>query len=76
MESRAEKVKTLNCKGKEISVVGDVSKQEDVDRLFEKVKNENEKLDVLISNAGVMDNFKPITYCEEETFDRLLFFII
>lgn len=71
LESLAEEVKALNCKGKVIPVVGDVSKQEDVDRLFEKVKNENEKLDVLISNAGVMDKFEPITHCEEETFDRL-----
>lgn len=52
-------------------MAGDVSKQEDVDRLFEKVKNENDKLDVLIANAGIMDKFEPVTHCQEETFDRI-----
>lgn len=64
-----DEVKALNCQGEIIPVVCDVSKQEDVDKLFEIVSKENEKLDVLIANAGVMDKFEPITHCKEETFD-------
>lgn len=64
-----DEVKALNCQGEIIPVVCDVSKKEDVDKLFEKVSKENEKLDVLVANAGVMDKFEPVTHCEEETFD-------
>ena len=71
LEALAEEAKSLGYKGEIIPVAGDVSKQEDVDRLFEKVKNENDKLDVLIANAGIMDKFEPVTHCQEETFDRI-----
>lgn len=71
LESLAEEAKSAGCKGEIIPVPGDVSKQEEVDRLFEKVKSENGKLDVLIANAGVMDNFEPVTHCKEETLDRI-----
>ena len=71
LEALAEEAKSSGCKGEIIPVPGDVSKQEDVDRLFEKVKSENDKLDVLIANAGIMDKFEPVTHCEEETFDRI-----
>lgn len=69
LEALAEEAKSSGCKGEIIPVPGDVSKQEDVDRLFEKVKSENDKLDVLIANAGIMDKFEPVTHCQEETFD-------
>lgn len=71
LEALADEAKSSGCKGEIIPVPGDVSKQEDVDRLFEKVKSENGKLDVLIANAGIMDKFEPVTHCEEETFDRI-----
>lgn len=71
LEALAEEAKSSGCKGEIIPVPGDVSKQEDVDRLFEKVKSENDKLDVLIANAGIMDKFEPVTHCQEETFDRI-----
>lgn len=71
LEALAEEAKSSGCTGEIIPVPGDVSKQEDVDRLFEKVKSENGKLDVLIANAGIMDKFEPVTHCEEETFDRI-----
>lgn len=67
--SLADEVKAQGFPGQVIPVTCDVSKKEDVDRLFEKVKNENEKLDVLIANAGVMDNFEPVTNCTEENLD-------
>lgn len=67
----AEEVKSLGCKGQVIPVPCDISKLEDVDRLFEKVKSENDKLDVLIANAGVMDKFEPVTTCTEENLDRI-----
>ena len=69
--SLANEIDMLGGKGEIVPVTCDVSKKEDVESLFEKVKNENDKLDVLIANAGVMDNFEPITHCTEENLNRI-----
>lgn len=71
LQSLEEEARTLNYPGMIIGVCGDVSKKEDVDQLFQKVQSENDALDVLISNAGIMDRFEPITHCTEETLDRI-----
>jgi 3-oxoacyl-[acyl-carrier protein] reductase len=45
--------------GKAIAVQGDVSKQEDIVRLFAETKKAYGKLDILVNNAGIYD-FKPL----------------
>jgi 3-oxoacyl-[acyl-carrier protein] reductase len=45
--------------GKAISVQGDVSKPEDIERLFAETKTAYGKLDVLVNNAGVYE-FSPL----------------
>lgn len=55
--------------GKAIAVQGDVSKVEDVKRLFAATKESFGKLDILVNNAGVFD-FKPIEEFTVEEFYR------
>jgi 3-oxoacyl-[acyl-carrier protein] reductase len=55
--------------GKAIAVQGDVSKADDVKRLFAESSKAFGKLDVLVNNAGVF-NFLPITDVTEEDFHR------
>jgi 3-oxoacyl-[acyl-carrier protein] reductase len=55
--------------GKAIAVQGDVSKAEDVKRLFAESAKAFGKLDVLVNNAGVF-KFTPITDVTEEDFHR------
>jgi len=44
--------------GKSVTgVQGDVSKLDDLDRLYDKVKEQKGKIDVLFANAGIMDLF-------------------
>lgn len=53
-------VKKIIAKGgKAIAVQGDVSKQEDIVRLFAETKKAYGKLDILVNNAGIYD-FKPL----------------
>jgi 3-oxoacyl-[acyl-carrier protein] reductase len=53
-------VKKITDKGgKAIAVQGDVSKQEDIVRLFAETKKAYGKLDILVNNAGIYD-FKPL----------------
>jgi len=55
--------------GKAIAVQGDVSKAEDVKRLFEETRKAFGTLDVLVNNAGVYD-FKPLEEVTEDEFHR------
>lgn len=55
--------------GKAIAVQGDVSKQEDIVRLFAETKKAFGKLDVLVNNAGIYD-FKPLEEITAEHFHK------
>jgi 3-oxoacyl-[acyl-carrier protein] reductase len=55
--------------GKAVAVQGDVSKTDDVKRLFVETKAAFGKLDVLVNNAGVF-KFTPIADVNEEDFQR------
>ncbi len=55
--------------GKAIAVQGDVSKQEDITRLFAETKKAYGKLDVLVNNAGIYD-FKPLEDITAEHFHK------
>ena len=55
--------------GKAIAVQGDVSKQEDIARLFAETKKAFGKLDVLVNNAGIYD-FKPLEEITAEHFHK------
>jgi NAD(P)-dependent dehydrogenase (short-subunit alcohol dehydrogenase family) len=62
----------LSAASKEIgrnvtSVQGDVSKLEDLDRLFARIKQEKGKLDVVFANAGIAQ-FAPLGQITEEHF--------
>ena len=56
--------------GKAIAVQADVSKEEDIRRLFKETKAAYGKLDILVNNAGVYE-FKPLEQITEEHFHRL-----
>ncbi len=55
--------------GKAIAVQGDVSKQEDIVRLFAETKKAYGKLDILVNNAGIYD-FKPLGEISTEHFHK------
>ncbi len=63
-------VKRIQDKGgKAIAVQGDVSKPEDIQRLFAETKKAYGKLDVLVNNAGIYD-FKPLGEITPDHFHR------
>lgn len=55
--------------GKAIAVQGDVSKADDIKRLFEETKKTFGALDILVNNAGVFDFF-PLEAVTEDEFHR------
>ena len=55
--------------GKAIAVKADVSKQTDIDRLFNETKKAFGRLDVLVNNAGVYE-FAPLEQITEEHYHR------
>ncbi|MFZ4453724.1 SDR family NAD(P)-dependent oxidoreductase [Salibacterium aidingense] len=62
--------KAVNQIGKNVSgVQGDISKLEDLDKLYDIINQEKGKLDILFANAGV-GNFLPLGEITEEQVDR------
>ncbi|HEX3353331.1 MAG TPA: glucose 1-dehydrogenase [Terriglobales bacterium] len=55
--------------GKAVAIQGDVSKADDVQRLFKETKKAFGSLDVLVNNAGVY-KFQPLEAITEEEFHR------
>lgn len=62
--------KAVNQIGKNVTgVQGDISKLEDLDKLYDMIKQEKGKLDILFANAGT-GNFLPLGEITEEQVDR------
>jgi NAD(P)-dependent dehydrogenase (short-subunit alcohol dehydrogenase family) len=62
--------KAVNQIGKNVTgVQGDISKLEDLDKLYDLIKQEKGKLDILFANAGI-GNFLPLGGITEEQVDR------
>jgi len=55
--------------GNAIAVQGDVSKQEDINRLFAETKAAYGKLDILVNNAGIFE-FAPLEAVTADSFHR------
>lgn len=65
----AEAVKKLGGKNI-VGIQGDVSKLEDLDRLYAQIKKEKGKIDILFANAGVYE-ICPIEQVTEAHFDKI-----
>lgn len=52
--------------------VVDVSKKASVDAMIQQAITQFKTLDILINNAGVMDNFAPVAECDETTWNRVM----
>ncbi|MCY7473474.1 SDR family NAD(P)-dependent oxidoreductase [Bacillus safensis] len=62
--------KAVNQIGKNVTgVQGDISKLEDLDKLYDMIKQEKGKLDILFANAGI-GNFLPLGEITVEQVDR------
>lgn len=58
--------------GKVIAFAGDVSKREDDEAMIDLAVKEYGKLDVLVNNAGVMDDMAPIAEASDEKYEYVM----
>lgn len=58
--------------GKAVVVVGDVMKEDDVQRAVKTAVQEFGRLDIVINNAGIMDKMKPVTETDDELWNSVL----
>ncbi|HZK09576.1 MAG TPA: SDR family NAD(P)-dependent oxidoreductase [Clostridia bacterium] len=77
MARRANKLEelkesTLDLAGKVIPMQGDVVSQEDVDRVVKSTLEEFGRIDVLINNAGIIDNYQSAGSVEDETWQKVI----
>jgi len=69
LDALAEELK--NEPGKVIAFAGDVSKEESIEQAIELAVKEFGKLDVLINNAGIMDDMSPIGDVKNEKIEQV-----
>lgn len=69
LEALAEELKEEP--GKVISFVGDVSKEESIEEAIDLAVKEFGRLDVLINNAGIMDDMSPIGDVKNEKIEQV-----
>ena len=61
-----------NEAGQMIPFTGDVSKREDCEAMIDLAVKEFGKLDVLVNNAGVMDDMAPIAEASDEKYEHVM----
>lgn len=69
LDALAESLK--DCEGKVIPFVGDVSKEETMINAIDYAVKEFGRLDVLVNNAGIMDDMSPIGDVKNEKIDQV-----
>lgn len=58
--------------GHALAVEANVSKQQDIDKLFEQTIEKFGTVDIIVNNAGIMDNFIPVENITDELWDRVI----
>lgn len=58
--------------GVAFGIPADISKQSEIDQLVEATLKEFGAIDVLVNNAGIMDNFKTVAESSDEHWDRVM----
>lgn len=70
VEAVASEIKASG--GEAVGVAGNVTKQEDIDKMVETATSTFGSLDILVNNAGIMDNFLTVGEVTEEVWDRVI----
>ncbi|WP_214627082.1 SDR family oxidoreductase [Paenibacillus agaridevorans] len=72
VEGAGKVVEEITAKGgTAVAVASNVAKEEDVQNLIDSAVNEYGTLDILINNAGIMDNFVPVGDLTDELWERV-----
>lgn len=61
-----------NLDGEVTPLEGDVSKGEDIDKMVDFTMDRYGRVDVLVNNAGIMDNFTPLADVTDELWDKVM----
>jgi NAD(P)-dependent dehydrogenase (short-subunit alcohol dehydrogenase family) len=65
--------KEIEATGAEVTtVLADVAREEDVDNMIRTAVEKYGTLDVLVNNAGIMDNFSPVGELDNATWERVM----
>ena len=72
LEKAGNRLKKIKGKGKILSYKMDVTKENEINNMIEKILKETETIDIWVNNAGVNQPMKPIWELDTEVIDRLI----
>jgi len=72
LENAKKSLENLNCKGKVLSYVVDVTNEKDIRKMIDDIIINDYSIDILINNAGVNQPMKPIWELDSNTINRLI----
>ncbi|SMB89995.1 NAD(P)-dependent dehydrogenase, short-chain alcohol dehydrogenase family [Desulfonispora thiosulfatigenes DSM 11270] len=58
--------------GEVVALEGDVTQDADIDHMVEYTMDKYKRIDVLVNNAGIIDNFTPLGELNDELWDKVL----
>ncbi|WEV42045.1 glucose 1-dehydrogenase [Bifidobacterium sp. ESL0682] len=72
-KDRLESVKeeVIQAGGKMITAIADVSKENDIQTMFDTARSEYGCFDIVVNNAGIMDNMSPVGEVTDEMWKRV-----
>ena len=65
-------IEATNLSGEVIALEGDVTRLEDIDKMVDFTMDKYGRVDVLVNNAGIMDNFTPLGDVSDELWNKVL----
>lgn len=63
---------SIDLAGEIVAHEGDISKAEDIDSMVDFTMEKYGKIDVLVNNAGILDNFTPVGELADELWDKVI----
>lgn len=72
LDDLEKEIGEMEEKGDVKTLISDMSKEEDIEKMIDVAKDTYGTLDILVNNAGIMDNFQPVAEVDDDLWNRVM----